>query len=103
MSHLRILEKEDCRLILQAGIAAAHHGLLSDAQTILDAIPVLVNDQVQQCLLRSVLLFALQRKQEAGKCLEGLDCDDAVQLRELFFASEEYRATTTTPQYYYIN
>lgn len=103
MSNLNILEKEDCRLILQAGIAAAHHGLLNDAQTILDALPVLVSDPVQQCLLRSVLLFSLQRRQEAQKCLVGLDCDEAEQLKTLFLASEEYDTSPTTAQHCYVN
>ena len=99
MINLHIHEKVDCRLILQAGIAAAHHGLLSDAHTILDAISVLVSDHVQQRLLRSVLLFSLQRKQEARQCLIDLDCDEAQQLRELFFTSEECYASATIPHY----
>jgi type III secretion system SsaH family protein len=77
------LDKEVSRLIVQAGVAAINHGLLTEANVILDALDNLVDNLEHRSLLRAVLLFGTQQEQAAWRCLDNSTSDKANVLRDL--------------------
>lgn len=77
------LNKHVNRLIVQAGVAAINHGLLTEAKIILDALDALVDDVEPRLLLRSVLLFGTQQEQAAWRCLDNSTSDKANFLKDL--------------------
>lgn len=76
-------DKNVSRLIVQAGIAAINHGLLTEAKIVLAALDNLVDDLEQRSLLRALLLFGTQQEQAALRCLDSSPSDKASAFKDL--------------------
>ncbi|GAB3629264.1 type III secretion apparatus [Pandoraea terrae] len=70
------------RLIVEAGLAAAHHGLASEADAIMAALPALVPDPDAARRLHAACLIALGRGDEAAACLRQDASTEACALRQ---------------------
>lgn len=75
------------RLVAEAGVAAAHHGLRADARTMLAALPDWLDDPVQLAQCEALLLIGLNRLEAAGERLAALPPDDSAPLHELLAAA----------------
>lgn len=83
------LDKETRRLIVQAGVAAANHGLFAEAKTILDALPLLVKDPESYALLSAVLLYGTGQMKKAAEILSPIQGVEAEQLKQIFSGNSE--------------
>lgn len=77
------LSRDACRLIVEAGLAAANHGLRQEAESIRMALPCLVPDEDMRRILDASLLIGLGHAEAAMILLEGDESTEAAVLRRL--------------------
>jgi type III secretion system SsaH family protein len=59
------------RILVECALAGAAHGVRSQLEPMLDALPLLIEDAVDLAVARGFLLIALGRHDDALGCVEG--------------------------------
>lgn len=72
------------QLLVESALAAANHGLEKQALTILKVFPQLVEDIEERQVLSSLVYFALNKRADALRSLNGIKTAQADGLRFLY-------------------
>lgn len=85
---MKMLTDDARRLVVEAAIAGGNHGLVSQVQAILPALPLLIPESNARAICEAVLLFSLHRHDEARTLLQGIALPEAAVLESCLFPSD---------------
>ncbi|MBU2898914.1 EscG/YscG/SsaH family type III secretion system needle protein co-chaperone [Vibrio hepatarius] len=83
------MKSSDKQLLVEAALAAANHRLEKQAVSIMAAFPHLIEDEVDRRICESLIYFALGKRAQALRALNGLHTEQAEGLRFLYTSSAE--------------
>ncbi|NRB66642.1 MAG: EscG/YscG/SsaH family type III secretion system needle protein co-chaperone [Vibrio sp.] len=83
------MKSSDKQLLVEAALAAANHGLEKQALSILNAFSSLIEDEGDRRICASLIYFALDKRAQAMRSLNGLDTPQAEGLRFLYSSTAE--------------
>lgn len=94
---MNVLERDVCRIVCETGLAAVNHNFVEQVETILSALPHLVNESADLRIIQATLLIGLSHVHEAIELLAGDASDEANTLRRLIESAPQDAPTTSTP------
>ncbi|GLT18661.1 hypothetical protein GCM10007938_24420 [Vibrio zhanjiangensis] len=83
------MKRSDKQLLVEAALAAANHRLERNALCILAAFPYLITDEEDRRICESLIYFALDKRSQAIRALNGLHTPKVEGLRFLYQAPLE--------------
>ena len=89
------MKSSDKKLLVEAALAAANHRLEIQAVSIMTAFPHLITDEADRRICESLIYFALDKRLQAVRSLNGLHTAQAEGLRFLYTSSAENADTKT--------